>query len=331
MSGSQGRDGFEKRKMLGHKPSPQLFQQKTEDIEQVFEVVSEEKDIDWEKFSSLRRMTRIFAYCLRFSSKIKGSEVKPEEMQQVIRLLLRNIQMESFGQSYQTLAAGKPMAASDLLNKLSQFMDDQNLMRLKGRLRHADASNEMKHPILLSAKHPLVRKLIEDVHESNCHEGTEYVRSILQQNCWIIGLRNALRNVKLKCVECKKQQVGGVQPFMADLPKERLEERVFPFSNTGVDYFGPFEVRFMRKSRKRWCCLFTCLTTRAVHIEVVPSLEADACLAAITRFIVRRGKPNIILSDNGTNFVGAAREMREWIETWNQSDIEQSLALKQIK
>ena len=254
-----------------------------------------------------------------------------EEMQQVIRLLLRKSQMESFGPTYQALAAGKPMAASDHLNKLSPFMDEQNLMRLRGRLRHADASYEMKHPILLSAKHPIVRKLIEDAHESNYHEGTEYVRSVLQQNYWIIGLRNALRNVKLKCVKCRKQQVGGVQPFMADLPKERLEERVFPFANTGVDYFGPFEVRFMRKSMKRWCCLFTCLTTRAVHVEVVPSLEADACLTAITRFIARRGKPNIILSDNGTNFVGAAREMREWIEAWNQSDIEQSLAQKQIK
>ena len=189
----------------------------------------------------------------------------------------------------------------------------------------------MKHPLLLSAKHPIVRKLFEDAHESNYHEGTEYVRSILQQNYWIIGLRNALRNVNLKCVKCRKQQVGGVQPFVPDLPKERLEERVFPFDNTGVDYFGPFEMRFMRKSMKRWCCLFTCLTTRAVHIEVVPSLEADACLAAITKFIARRGKPNIILSDNRTNFVGAAREMQQWIEAWNQSDIEQSLAQKQIK
>ena len=83
-------------------------------------------------------------------------------------------------------------------------------------------------------------KLIEDAHENNYHEGTEYVRSILQQKYMIIGLQNALRNVKLKCVKCRKQQVGVVQPFMADLPKERLEERVFPFANTGVDYFGPF-------------------------------------------------------------------------------------------
>ena len=65
---------------------------------------------------------------------------------------------------------------------------------------------------------------------------------------------------------------------------------------------------------KRWCCLFAYLTTRAVHIEVVPSLEADACLAAITKFIARRGKSNIILSYNRTNIVGAAREMRQWIE-----------------
>ena len=79
--------------------------------------------------------------------------------------------------------------------------------------------------------------MIEDAHESNYHERTEYVRTILQQNYWIIGLRNALRSVKLKCVKCRKQQVGGVQPFMADLPKERLEERVLPFANTGVDYF----------------------------------------------------------------------------------------------
>ena len=169
--------------------------------------MSEEKDINWEKFGSFRRMTRIFAYCPRFSSKIKGSVVKPEEMQQVIRLLLRKSQMESFGQSYQALAAGKPIAASDLLNKLSPFVDDQNLMRLKGRLRHADASYEKKHPILLSAKHPIVRKLIQDAHENNDHEGTDYVRSSLQHNYWIIGLRNALRNVKLKCGKSRSNKL----------------------------------------------------------------------------------------------------------------------------
>ena len=227
-----------------------------------------------------------------------------------------------FWSNLPSMAACKPMAASDHLNKLSPFIDDQNLIQLKGLQRHADASYGMKHPILLSAKHPILRKLIEDAHETNYHEGTEYVRSILQQNYWKIGLRNALRIVKLKCVKCRKQQVGEVQPLMADLPRERLEERLFPFANTGVAYFGPFEVRFMRRSVKRWCCLYICLTTRAVRIEVVPSLEANACLAARCHNEIRRTKreTNIMLSDNETNSVGATREMREWIEAWNQSN-----------
>ena len=76
------------------------------------------------------------------------------------------------------------MAASDHLNKLSLFLDDQNLMQQKGQLCHADARYDMKHPILLSAKHPVVRKLVEEAHENNYHEGTEYVRSICSK---IIG------------------------------------------------------------------------------------------------------------------------------------------------
>ena len=132
-------------------------------------------------------------------------------------------------------------------------------------------------------------------------------------------------------VRILKQEAGVSQPFMADLPRERLQERVFPFTNTRVDYFSPFKVKFMRKTMKRWCYLFTCLTTRAVHIEVVPSLEAETCLTAITRFIARRGKPATILNDNGTDFVGAAKEMRDCINAWNQSDIETSLAQKDIK
>ena len=184
----------------------------------------------------------------------------------------------------------------------------------------------------MSAKHYVVIKLIEDAHRANFHEGTEYVRCVLRQEDWIIGLRNALRNVKAKCVKCRKQRVGVSQSFMADSPRERLQERVFPFTNTGVDYFGPFEVKFIRKTIKRWCCLFTCfLTNRAVHIEVVPSLAAETWLTAITRFITRIGKPATILSDNGTNLVGAAKEMRDCIDAWNQSDIEKSVAQKDIK
>ena len=117
---------------------------------------------------------------------------------------------------------------------------------------------------------------------------------------------------------------------MADLPEERLDAST-TFTNVGFDYFGPFIVKIGRRNEKRWCCLFTCLTMRAVHIEVVPKLDTDNCLNAIMRFIARRGKPNAIISDNGTNFVGAEREFSEYVAAWNKEGIEEHLIQRGIR
>ena len=104
---------------------------------------------------------------------------------------------------------------------------------------------------------------------------------------------------------------------MADLPEERVEVNVYPFTNSRVDNFGQFEVTILRRPVKHWCCLFTFLVTRAVHIEVIIGLDIDACMMANTRFIARRRIPHTVISDNGTNFVRALRESRE---CFNQSD-----------
>ena len=117
---------------------------------------------------------------------------------------------------------------------------------------------------------------------------------------------------------------------MADLPEERLVASTV-FLNVGVDYFGPFTVKIGRRNEKRWCCLFTCLTVRAVHIAIVPKLDTDCCLNAITRFIARRGKPVKIISDNGTNFVGAEKELAEYLAAWNKMRIEEHLIQKGIR
>ena len=96
-----------------------------------------------------------------------------------------------------------------------------------------------------------------------------------------------------------------------------------------MDYLSPFEVEFLRRSMKCLCCLFTFLTTRAVHVEVVRSL-GNSCLVAINRFIARLGKPTTNISDNGTNFVGSARELEEYINSWNHDQVTSELAKKHI-
>ena len=97
-----------------------------------------------------------------------------------------------------------------------------------------------------------------------------------------------------------------------------------------MDSFGPFEVKMLRRSMKRCCFLFTCLTTRAVHIEMVRSLGTFSCLLDITRFSARHGKPMTIINDNGTNFVGSARKLKEYINSWNQDQITSELAQMHI-
>ena len=123
-----------------------------------------------------------------------------EELERVGRLLLRKSQMDSIRPDYQALTAVKSMAASDHLNKISPFLDDQNFISLRRRLRQVQARYDMKHPILFYAKHPIVRKLIQDAHKTISHEKTEYVRSNLQQIFRTIGFQNVLRSETEVCL-----------------------------------------------------------------------------------------------------------------------------------
>ena len=99
--------------------------------------------------------------------------------------------------------------------------------------------------------------------------------------------------------------------MVSDLLVVRTEDNISPFMNTGVDYFRPFSINFFRRTVKRWICLITCLSVRAVHTEIVQSPDTQACLDAVHRFIAIGGKPETVISDNGTNFVGAANELKE--------------------
>jgi transposase InsO family protein len=102
---------------------------------------------------------------------------------------------------------------------------------------------------------------------------------------------------------------------MGDLPDSRLDSGSLPFTRTAVDLFGPFEIGLARNRKtKRWGVLFTCMVTRAVFLEIVPSFSTSDFLLALRKFISLYRKPELIHSDNGTNFVGAERELRGAVE-----------------
>ena len=116
-----------------------------------------------------------------------------------------------------------------------------------------------------------------------------------------------MKRVLRECVLCKRLKgKPGVQQ-MADLPSERVTPDNPPFSFVSVDCFGPFVVKRGRSQLKRYGCLFTCLTMRAIHTEKLDSVEADSFINAYMRFCARRSVPEKVRSDNGTNFVGGKR------------------------
>ena len=133
--------------------------------------------------------------------------------------------------------------------------------------------------------------------------GQESVLSFLRETVWIVKGRSAVRRVLGRCMTCQRQRNAcpGEQ-FMADLPEVRVVPEKPPFTFVGVDYFGPLEVKQGRSRVKRYGCLFTCLTTRAVHIEIAHSLDTDSMINALRRFISVCGYPEQIRSDQGSNF-----------------------------
>ena len=174
-----------------------------------------------------------------------------------------------------SVKAEKEIPRNSTTLQFSPFIDQQGLIRAQGRIGKSQLNFETKHPILLHWKYHVVEIFLQNEHKNSHHEGTEHFRNIVQQKFWILGVRNALRSIKNKCIRCRKGRAQTKAPAMADQPEEQLLASTV-FSNVGIEYFGPFTLTNGRKDEKRWCCRSTCLIKRAVHVEIVPKLYTDS-------------------------------------------------------
>ena len=296
------------------------------------------KTFEWQKYCSYEKLLRIAAYMLRLSSKSSlyktstAAITDPAELENAEQHLFYMVQTESFPMEKSNLLKSSALSSRSKIAQFSPFIGPSGLVRASGRTKQLQiATFDVKHPIILDARHPLIRLLLEHLHARHCHQGVDYLRALVQQRFAVVKLRTALRTIVSRCVICRKRRAETLNPIMADLPRERLAFKEPPFSNTGVDYFGPFFVSVKRSTEKRWGFLFTCLTTRAVHFEVVPSMDTSSCVMGIERFCARRGIPFVLWSDNGTNFVASEKELLMNIKNWNQQVLGETLVKKGIK
>ena len=196
-------------------------------------------------------------------------------------------------------------------------------------MNHADIPEESRHPIILPRKSNATTLIVRYTHKQLGHAGRGHVLAKLRERYWIIKANSAVRQLISSCVTCRPIKSTPQDQKMADLPEDRLTPAP-PFSYVGVDYFGPCATKDSRKEHKRYAALFTCLVSRALHIEVAHSLETDSFLHALRRFIARRGPVREIRSDNATNFVRARRELREAINEMDQKEITEKLRQQNI-
>ena len=278
------------------------------------------KTFEWQKYGSYEKLLRIAAYVLRLLSRNKDHKTNscvitdPAELENSEQRLLYLTQAESFhAEKSNNLLKSTPLSKSSKIVRFSPFIGPNGLLPPSGRTRLLEtATFDVKHPILLDARHPLVRLLLEHLHSQHCHQGVDYLRALVQQRFAVVKLRAVLRTIVSRCLTCRKRKAETLTPIMSDLPRERLAFKEPPFSNSGIDYFGPFFVSVKRSTEKRWGFLFTCLTTSAVHFEVVPSMDTSSCVMGIERFCARRGIPSVI-------------------KNWNQQVLSESLVKKGIK
>lgn len=204
------------------------------------------------------------------------------------------------------------------------------VLRVGGRLCRSALPAEQKHPLILSKGCHVSKLILRHIHQQLGHAGRNYMLSALRRKYWITNANAACRKTISECVVCRRYRGQPSVQKMADMPKERICADLPPFTNVGVDYFGPIEVKRGRIMVKRYGVIFTCMTSRAVHLEMAHSLTTDSCINAIRRFVCRRGPVCQMRSDNGTNFTGAERELREALAAVDHDKVHKALLSKEI-
>ena len=264
---------------------------------------------DCTRWSTFQRALHVVAWIMRFIGNCKSHSGKTSgslpyyELTKAKEKLFYCIQREAYSREITALTQGKPLHKGSSLAKLDSFLDNDGLLRIKGRLEHADLSFEAKHPIIIPSTH-ITKLLVRFQHIYLKHAGVSTIVSTLRNGYWIIQLRKIAKAVCRECVTCRRCDSKACSQPVAPLPELRVKSAP-PFTVTGLDFAGPLFCVDL-PSKKLYILLFTCTVIRSVHLELTDSLSILDCLFAIHRFTARRGIPSVLYSDNAKTFVGVS-------------------------
>ena len=300
--------------------------------------------VKWESYGCWRKLVRIMGYARRFISnwcgywreRIKNKEaikprrvivnridydsirvLSPEELSSAETALLRVAQAEMYPETLKALAASQTVQDTDLL-RYRPFLDGEGLMRVGARLNDSQKlESERRDPVILRRDHHLVQLVLKHLHVHQFHHvgGENALLAEFMKRFLMTKGRRIVRSFLRNCNVCKLYKCRPMSQEEANLPETRILDpeapRLRAFEFTALDCAGPFAIRLQRSQAKRWLCIFVCMTFKAVHLEPLFLLEADSFVQAFNRFVRRKGCPNHVRSDNGTNLVAGAKFLRQ--------------------
>lgn len=288
-------------------------------------VVNDDMEILSNKFSSLSKLKFVTAYIIGFvdiaRKKRQTMQKSPSalDLDQALHFWLKFTQTKHFPSTLKRLNKGKELKKNDSLLSLDPFIGADGLLRVGGRLKESSLDEDQKHQIILPKESTITKLIIEEIHKVTFHGGTQLMLNYLRQKYWLIAGRRMINQLVRKCVKCCRVKGLTSHQVMGNLPASRVNIGR-AFLKTGVDYAGPVVVKVptfnARKylTNKGYIAVFVCLATKAIHLEFVSDYTTQAFLAALKRFTSRRGLCREILSDNGSNFVGAKNELKNFLQ-----------------
>ncbi|CAG9105467.1 unnamed protein product [Plutella xylostella] len=279
------------------------------------------------KQSNFSKLTRTIAYMFRFLHNVSNKTNKLSSYLSVTELnkahdFIIRITQSTLEKSNNDSHNSYTFKSSPI-RKLNPFLDENKLIRTGGRIQHSDIPYNQAHPIILPAKDHVTTLIIQHYHLKLLHSGIQNTLYNIRLKYWPIHGRNEVKKVIHSCVRCIRYrgQVCGQQ--MSNLPTPRVT-LTHVFDKVGMDFSGAIAIRSAMtrncKYYKGYICLFVCLATRAIHLELVTDLSAQALICAMKRFISRRGIFSTCYTDNATNFKGSKSELHELYKMFKNDD-----------
>lgn len=285
----------------------------------------------FKNFETLTELIKTITYCRRFLNCKKDNYennqiLTTQELEDSLNICIKKAQEEEFREEIDYLKNKKQVRRKSQLRSLNPYLDEKNILRVGGRLRHANLPHDTKNPIILGRTNPLTRLIVADAHDKTLHGGVQLMLCYLRSKYWIVRAKSLVKQHVHKCMKCARLNATAKAQIMGDLPVERVTP-TRPFLHSGVDFAGPFQTLVSKgrgnKTTKTYIAIFICMSTKAIHIELVGDLTSEAFIAAFRRFVARRGKCSHLWSDRGRNFVGADRELHE---LWNEAQMTTEVA-----